>query len=175
MLLPVRSKAERDKLKIDLGALRGVLLAQQIDLLDRHEQLLADYGHLLAIYLAPHDHLTLEGLSEAAREEQVVAAQRVALSRLLPTERDSLAGALKMLTSAMATTIQLKLRVADLARASIRNNDDEDCALRARVNEFDIPTLRMVHQAMAALAGQHVKVADPPKPPPPDPIDDFAR
>ena len=140
MLLPVRSKAERDKLKIDLGALRGVLLAQQIDLLDRHEQLLADYGHLLAIYLAPHDHLTLEGLSEAAREEQVVAAQRVALSRLLPTERDSLAGALKVLTSAMATTIQLKLRVADLARAFIRNDDDEDCAGgRARVNELDIP------------------------------------
>ena len=30
MLLPVRSKAERAKLRIDLGALRGVLLAEQI-------------------------------------------------------------------------------------------------------------------------------------------------
>ena len=62
------------------------------------EQRLADYAHLLALCLAPHDHLSLEGLSEMAHAEKIAAVQKEALSQVLPTERDTLAGAIKTLT-----------------------------------------------------------------------------
>jgi hypothetical protein len=174
MLLPARGKAERAKLRIDLGALRGVLLAQQIDLLDRHEQLLEDYRHLIELYLAPHNHLALDGLSKAARVEKIVAVQKVALSRLLPAEGDTLSGAVKVLTSSLATTIQVKLKVADQARAFMRH-DEDDPALREHIAELGTPALRKVHEAMALLTGHRAKAAEPPKPPPPEPIEDPAR
>ena len=165
MLLPARSKAERAKLRIDLGALRGVLLAEQIAVLGRHQELLADYAHLLALCLAPRDHLSLEGLSEMAHAEKIAAVQKEALSQVLPTERDTLAGAIKTLTSSLATTVQLKLRVADLAHSCIRNDEDEDRAGgRTRINELDTPTLRKVHEAMRALTGQRAKAAGAAKP-----------
>ena len=173
MLLPVRSKAERGKLRMDLAALRGLLLAQQVDLLDRHEQRLENYGHLIDIYLAPQDHLALDGLSDTAREEKIVAVQKAALSQLLPTERDTLANAIKVLTVAVATIVQLKVRVAELARAFIRNDEGEDHAVRTRMSELDTTTLRKVHEAMKALTGQRSIAAVPPMPPPPEQIDDL--
>ena len=83
--------------------------------------------------------------------------------------------AIKTLTVAVATTVQLKFRVAELARAFIRNDEDEDRAGRTRINELDTPTLRKVHEAMEALTGQRAKAARPPRPPPPEPIEDLPR
>ena len=118
----------------------------------------------------------LEGLSEIAHAEKIAAVQKEALSQVLPTERDTLAGAIKTLTSSLATTVQLKLRVADLAHSCIRNDEDEDRAGgRTHINELDTPTLRKVHAAMQALTGQRAKAARPPSPPPPEPIEDFPR
>ena len=164
MLLPVRSKAERAKLRMDLAALRGLLLAQQVDLLDRHEQRLEDFGHLIGLYLAPHNYLVLDPLGESARAEKIIAVQKAALSQLLPTERDTLAGAVKTLTTALAVTIQIKLKVAELAREFIRNDEGGDHAGRTPINEFDTPTLRKVHEAMEALTRQRAKAAETAKP-----------
>ncbi|HME25459.1 MAG TPA: hypothetical protein VKI44_29700, partial [Acetobacteraceae bacterium] len=175
MLLPARSKAERAKLKIDVGALGGELLAQQIDQLDRHEQLLEDYGHLIKLCVAPHDCLDLNGLSETARQEKIAAVQKAALSLLLPTGRDTLAGAIRILTCSLATTVQLTCRVADLARASIRDDEGDDSARRKVIEGLDVPALRKVQEAIAIMSGQRASAAEPPMPPPPEAIDDLAR
>lgn len=178
-LFPMRSKAEQAELKVRLAGLRGVLAIQQIQQLERHEILLEDFAHLLSVYLGPHKYVDLAGLSAADAEDKKRELQRNALAMLAPTDKDSLAGAVKTLTSSLATVVALKRLVAGCARASARGplGRDEDEEERgepgSRLAELDNTALRTVQVAMALLTGQQAQQYEPPRPPPPEPLDDL--
>ena len=170
-LLPPRSRAGLDRIKAELGRLRGVLSTQQLARLERHHQVLEDYTHLLRVYLSPHEAIRgFESLSPEEQEARMTAVQKAALAILLPTERDTLAGALKTLTSSLSTTIQLQRVVAGLANKVIKGADwDEEGTGEGGVEGLDTDALRKVRDAMALLTGQRQRVIEPPKPPPPEP------
>jgi hypothetical protein len=111
---PVRSRVERAKIRVQLAELRGVLSMQHLQLLGRVKQIISDYGHMLQVYLAPHEFAELEGLDESTAMETLMGIQRAALGLLLPTERDTLANALKTFVAAMRDSIQLERMVAGL-------------------------------------------------------------
>ena len=166
-----------------LGQLRAVLSLQQVQQLERHEKLLADYGHMMQVYLTPHEYVDVTGKSAQDAEDLVRAVQRAAMSLLLPTERDSLAGSIKALTQSVATVVQLKRLVMGIAKHGRQlgvgnsNSQDEDGdepkASRGELNGLDLPTLRSVRGAMQVLTGQKAEARDPPKPPEPEPLDDL--
>jgi hypothetical protein len=71
-------------------------------------------SHLIEVYLEPRRFVDINGLAEDEAAERIVATQKVALRMLLPTERDTLAGAIKVLTEAITRNITLKRSVAGL-------------------------------------------------------------
>lgn len=178
-LFPVRDKSEQAKIKVRLGHLRGVMSVQQLDQLQQHEELLANYSHLLRVYMAPHEFIALDGLDEEQAKDKLMRTQRAALSQLLPTERDTLAGALKVLTHSLGVTVQLKRQVAGLAlKGTARisgGGEDDDQALPGTGDARSLPLkmLRTVREAMEVLTGARQRDNEPPKPPAPESIDDL--
>ena len=183
---PVRTEDDQTSIRIRLAELRGTLTVRQITELERHERILADYEHLLCVYLAPHRFLDLSGLDPAARNERLAAVQKAALATLLPTERDTLAGALRTLTTSLSTVVQLKRLVAGLSENPGRNRNGSEAGERARpsnpfdrdppgcdLEALDTETLRMIQRAMEALTGHQQRRSDPPMPPPPESLEDF--
>ena len=166
--LPMRNKPEGAGLPTNLAGLR-LRLVREIELLDRQEQRLEEYGHLIDLCLAPEDHLALDGLNETEREEKITAVQKAALVRLLPRQRDTLAGAIKTHMAALAATVQLKLKLAELARTHVPK-DGADEAFSARLKELDLPALRKIREAQQLFWGPPASAAEPPKPPPPEPL-----
>jgi hypothetical protein len=186
-LLPPMQADEKQKLRVTLAAIRAMMSVEQVQQLERHEQLLARYAHLVEVYLEPHRFVDPQGPAEDADEyaERVWTAQRTALRMLLPTERDTLAGAIKVLTEAMKHTIELKRTVAGLGKtlagaykvgANIDMDPDEAARAGGKILDIDVletRDLRAVQHAMELLDRQHRRQTEPPKPPPPDSIDDL--
>lgn len=115
---------------------------------------------------------------------QLAAVQRAALATLLPTERDTLAGALRTLTTSLSTVVQLKRLVAGLSERPGRDRNGGEAGERARPSRYgesashdleglDTETLRMIKRAMEALAGHQRRRSDPPMPPPPESLEDL--
>jgi hypothetical protein len=177
-LFPKRSQAEEAELRVQLSSLRGHLSIQQIHQLERHERILSDFSHLLSVYLAPHEYLDVDGLEEEDAQDKLLKVQRAALSLLLPSEGDSLAGALKALTASLATTINLKRVVGGLGKSPVRGarGDDDDAPepkAAGDLSKLGVDALRSVKAAMQVLAGEQQRHSEPPQPPAPDSLEDL--
>ena len=111
-----------------------------------------------------------------------MAAQRQALGTLLPTARDTLAGAIKTLTNAIQQVIMLKRKVVCLDKVKTGTGgvqsfdplaEEVEKTPPVDVNSMSTAELRLVQQAMELVQRhQHAK-RDAPMPPPPDSIDDL--
>jgi hypothetical protein len=181
-LLPERTTEEKAKLRITLAAIRATMTVEQVQQLEHHEALLARYSHLIEVYLEPRRFVDVSGLSKIEAAEKIVATQKVALRMLLPTERDTLVGAIKVLTEAIARNITLKRSVAGLPTMGVFRpgdpanplEDGEDPRGRLiNLEGMDTAQLREVCRAMEALDRQQHLRAGAPVPPPPEPIDDL--
>jgi hypothetical protein len=114
-LLPDRSPEEKAQLRITLGAIRAMMSVEQAQVLDAHLVRLLQYGHLIDVYLKPSEFVPEDPtLDLAARAARIVAVQDVARHMLLPTERDTLIGALKTLTTTLSETIGLQRTVVGI-------------------------------------------------------------
>jgi hypothetical protein len=182
--LPERSSEEKAQLRITLAAIRAAMSVEQVQMLPYHRAVLARYSHLIEVYLEPQCFVDTKGLDADQAAERIVAAQKVALRMLLPTERDTQAGAVKVLTDAVGRTIQLQRTLAGLDKVAaatsrpgepnnpIANEDDR----KARIIDLEalvIADLRAVPYGMEILDRHHRKRPDAPMPPPPEPIDDL--
>jgi hypothetical protein len=182
--LTAQTSAGKAQLRVTLAAIRAAMSVEQVHVLEHHQALLAQYSHHLEVYLEPQRFVDTRGLGEAEAAERVVAVQKDALRTLLPTERDTLAGAIKVLTDAVGRTIQLQRAVAGLdkvASAALRPGDpnnpsgDED-GMKGQIIDLEAlgtADLRAVQHGMEILDRHHRKQQDAPKPPPPEPIDDL--
>jgi len=105
---------------------------------------------------------------------------------LLPTERDTLAGAFKVLTEAIRSSIVLKRAVVGLhpvkggatlpSRDAIFRDDPEaeaDVKKLLDLSKLGTGELRHVQQAMEMLQQHQHRQSEAPKPPDPDPIEDL--
>jgi hypothetical protein len=178
---PPRSKTEEAELRMQLASARGALSMRQLTQIERHERLLEDYAHLLSVYLTPHEYIDIAHLDEEKAQEKLRNVQRAALARVLPTETDSLAGALKTLTSGIAAMVNLKRVVGGLAgkaaaaKGAPPGGDEEPREATSDLSELDVSSLRSVTAAMRLLAGEKARSNEPPKPPPPESLEDLKR
>ena len=183
--LPPSVPAEdRAKLRVALAAIRASISVEQVQQLERHEAMLQRYAHVIEVYLEPQRFVAVEGLSAEDAAEKVVTAQKVALRMLLPGKRDTLAGAIKTLTSALKSSIELKRTVVGLAKvgamalkpADPNHSFADDLPGTGSIIEVETMAteqLRAVQSAMEMLEAHHRKQREPPKPPPPGSIDDL--
>lgn len=185
-VLPEPTMEERARLRTTLATLRAMMTVEQVAVLEHHEAVLRRYSHLLEVYLEPARFVVAaEGMSAEELTDKIVETQSLALRQLLPTERDTLAGAIKTLTEAIQRTILLKRAVAGLQLPTGRGGasaplagpeiDGEASPVKSSANLANLPTsqLREVTRAMELLERHQHAHADAPKPPPPDPIDDI--
>ena len=179
-LLPEPTREEKAKIRNTLAAIRAMMTVEQVQQLDHHEALLARYSHLIEVYLEPTRFVDVSGLTEDEAAEKIVATQKAALRMLLPTDRDTLAGAIKVLTESLARNIALKRAVAGLTtmgafrpRDPVNPLKDETEGSRGERNlkELTLAELREVRRGMQILNGHQQLRSEPPIPPPPDPID----
>ena len=112
--LPELTGEEKAKFRVTLAAIRARMSLEQLAQLERHEALLGRYGHLLDVYLDPVRFVDLAGLNDDEKAAKILATQQQALGTLLPTARDTLAGAIKTLTDAVQQVIMLKRKVVGL-------------------------------------------------------------
>lgn len=180
-LLPDQTREEKAKLRITLSAIRSMMTLEQVDRLDRHNALLERYAHLIDVYLSPHQFVDTTGLDEAEAAEKIVGTQKLALSMLLPTDRDTLAGAVKTYSNALRELIELQRKVAGLDRIKAgslpidppEGQDDPERQARGDLAALHTNQLRAVQQAMETLERHQHASREAPKPPPPDSIDDL--
>jgi hypothetical protein len=124
-------------------------------------------------------------LDQAARAAKIVAVQDVARHMLLPTERDTLIGALKTQTTTLSETIGLQRTVVGLDRkmpvSSFTPSELDDGPLSAArrsgqlidLSAIDTNVLRQAQRSMEAIEHHQHDANDAPKPPKPAPIDDL--
>jgi hypothetical protein len=185
-LLPEPSSQERTQLRVTLAAIRAAMSVEQVQRLDRHMGLLLRYSHLLEVYLEPHRFVDTEKLSKDDAAEKVVAAQKVALRMLLPSDRDTLSGAIKVMTESLRVTLAMQRTVVGLERlpaSALRRPGapgegdpfaEEDKAPKLLdVDALTTEDLSAVQYAMEMVDRSHRKSQEPPKPPLPAPIDDL--
>lgn len=192
-LLPRFTPEEARKAKGTLSELRKLIPIDSLMRLDALEGTLSRFGHWLNIYLDPLSYLDLGKMTETEAMERAVATQTLALKLILPTERDTLAGAITALTAATHRTIEMQRRVAGIVDARVRRAglggaamDPDDAAeaeqerqrvaaLEADVDFATLPIeqLRIVTNAMELLQQRQHNMREPPRPPPPDPLDDL--
>jgi hypothetical protein len=173
---PAHSRTEQAAMRTHLGTLRSELALQQIQQLERHEELLWDYHRLLEAFLNPGKFLDAGGLDPDLRAAKLAEISRQAGRRVLPTERDTLAGAIQTLSKALLATVAAKRTVAGVTPRQLhgrtpQDEGDEQAAPRD-LNRLDLPSLRSIRAAMALLLGDHQRHNEPPVPPPPDQLDD---
>ena len=156
-VLPTSGREEKAQLRITLSAIRAMMSLEQVEQLEHHRALLRRYAHLIECYLEPQRFVDLDGLDDEAKAAKIVGTQKLALSLLLPTERDTLAGAIRTLTGAIRDNIALARMVASLdkvkAGISSRPEDPVEHAGAPLVNLDAMGTgqLRHVQQAMELL------------------------
>lgn len=191
-LLPARNRKDVAESKQRLAVLRGILSEQQVMQLEECEDLLRDYGHLLALYLNPQRILTeadFEGLGEEERKERIVGVQRAAMSLLLPSERDTLQGAIGRMVDSLARVMTFKRTVVGIIASTRRNvgfgtdgddpdlppDDDASVDKATGLPKLELTQLREVRSAMEMLLGKQRLDREPPRPPPPEPLEETAE
>jgi hypothetical protein len=184
--LPEQLGEEKTRLRVTLTAIKSMMTLEQVQQLEHHEALLRRYSHLIEVYLEPMRFVDVEGLDDDMKAEKIVATQRLAMQMLLPTERDTLAGAFKVLTEAIRSSIVLKRAVVGLhpvkGGATMPSRDPmfrDDPEAEAEVkglldlSTLDTGQLRHVQQAMEMLQRHQHRQNAAPTPPDPDPIEDL--
>jgi hypothetical protein len=171
VLLPRRRQNDTGLL-YELAARYDLLTAQQVAHLDRHQRLLDDFRHLIELCIAPEECLDLDALPEAEREGHVARIRRTALSLLFPTERDTLANAIRTLTAAMAVTVQLQRLITGSIALKGRGKEPAPCD-RPDLSSLDTPALVRVRESMQLLRGDRERRSPPPVPAAPESIEDF--
>lgn len=184
--LPEQLGEEKTRLRVTLAAIKGMMTLEQVQQLEHHEALLRRYSHLIEVYLEPMRFVDVEGLDDDMKAEKIVATQRLAMQMLLPTERDTLAGAFKVLTEAIRSSIVLKRAVVGLHPVKggatmpsrdpmFRDDPETDAEVKKLldVSTLDTGQLRHVQQAMEMLQRHQHRQNAAPKPPDPDPIEDL--
>lgn len=184
--LPEQLGDEKARLRVTLTAIKSFMTLEQVEQLDHHEALLRRYRHLMEVYLEPMRFVDVEGLNDDEKAEKIVATQRLAMHMLLPTERDTLAGAVKVLTDALRSSIVLKRAVVGLhpvkGGSSMTSKDplfrdDPEAEEKVKglldLSRLETGQLRHVQEAMEMLERHQHRQQEAPRPPDPDPIDDL--
>jgi hypothetical protein len=151
---------------------------QQLQGLQRTRSVIDDYEHYFRVYLRPQDYLERGTMDEATYQERLTQLRKQALLYIAPTERDTLSAALKTLVSARETLVNVERIVAGAAngragaRPLLNPADGEPLGQTdaADLSAMDVATLRQVKGAMEALQGRREAINEPPKPPPPEPL-----
>ena len=155
----------------------NALALQQLALLEPHLQLLREHQHLFGVYLAPDRHVDTTGLHPAQAAEKLAAISRAAGQRIMPGKNDTVAGTLLALTKAIISTLAAQREAADWATRAETGRGPSPAAHtppRMRdLNTLSLSELRQVQQAMALLTGAPQCDREPPKPPPPEELDDL--
>jgi hypothetical protein len=160
-----------------LAALRGEMTLLQIHQLDKHDEMLADYQHLLAVALNPARFVDTTGLDAEAAAEKLVQVSKQAARMVLPTERDTMSGAIQALSKALLASFAARRTVAGMTLRQMNGRrpqgaEDEPEVLRD-MSTLDVPSLRSVRLAMDLLRGDFQQHNEPPMPPPPEGLDDL--
>jgi len=181
--LPPETNPEgRAQLRIVLSTIKAMMTLEQVEQLEHHEGLLRLYSHLIEVYLDPKRFIDLDGLDDDAKADKILATQKLALRTLPPTERDTLAGAIKTLTSSLQASIILKRAVVGLnggkGRAAPPTSDplERQAEPRGEIVDFSTMSLarkRHAQEAMVLLERHQHAQPDAPKPPLPEGIEDL--
>jgi hypothetical protein len=178
-VLPTTCREEKAQLRVTLATIRAMMSLEQVEQLEHHRALLRRYSHLIEVYLEPQRFVELEGLDDEAKAAKIVATQKLALGLLLPTERDTLAGAIRTLTGAIRDNIELARMVASLdkVKAGVISQTEDPAghagAVLVNLDAMGTGQLRQVQRAMELLQKHQREAREAPRPPPPEPIDDL--
>ena len=178
-VLPTTCREEKAQLRVTLAAIRAMMTFEQVEQLEHHRALLRRYSHLIEVYLEPQRFVDLDDLDDQAKAAKIVATQKLALSLLLPTDRDTLAGAIKTLTAAIRDNIELARMVASLdkVKAGVSSQPDDPAGHAGgplvNLDAMGTGQLRQVQRAMELLQKHQREAGEAPRPPPPEPIDDL--
>jgi hypothetical protein len=173
---PLRSRTEVAALRVQLSTLRGELALQQMRQLETHNELLWEYHHLLSVFLNPGKHVDVTGLDAEQAAARLDEVSRQAGRLALPTERDTLAGAIAALSKALIATLAATRSAAGVNPRQLRGGGppcDQDEAQTPRTAALDLSQLRYVRGAMELLNGNAQRNTEPPQPPPPEGVDDL--
>jgi hypothetical protein len=173
---PPRSRTEQAAMRLQLAARRGELALEQILRLEEHDDLLGDYQHLLAVYLNPGKYVDVAGLDPGEVAARLEAIRQQAGRLVMPTGRDSLAGAIQTLSKALLASFAAKRAAAGITPRQMHGRrpqrDEQEPEAPRDLTTLDLESLRSVTTAMALLQGNTQGYSEPPKPPPPDTLDD---
>jgi hypothetical protein len=174
---PLRSRTEIAALRVQLSARRGELALQQMRRLETHNELLWEYHHLLSVFLNPGKHVDVTGLDAEQAAARLAEVSRQAGRLALPTERDTLAGAIAALSKALIATLAATRSAAGVnPPRQLRGGGphcDGDEFETVRTAALDLSQLRYVRSAMELLNGNARRNIEPPKPPPAEGVDDL--
>jgi hypothetical protein len=87
---------------------------EQVELPERHVELLESYSHLLEVYLDPERFLDLTGLNENEKAGKIGSTRKLAPGVLPPNEKDTLTGVIKTVTNRLQQIVTLKRTVVGL-------------------------------------------------------------
>lgn len=190
--LPEYGPEKKSQIRTTLGAIKAMMTIEQVQVLEEHEGILRRYSHLMKTFLDPLSVLDVTGLGPDEIKDHAAATQVLALKQLLPTERDTLAGAIKQLTESMIRSMEMKRKILGLheiragtSRVGRENPDDlVEQAGTAELGQVKVAgggapaigamgtgELRQVARAMELIQRRQQLVQEAPKPPAPDPID----
>ena len=182
-LLPEAKPEERAQLRIALSTIKAMMTVEQVEQLEHHEGLLRRYSHLIEVYLEPQRFVDLAGMNDDDKAEKITATQSLALRMLLPTERDTLAGAIKVLTSSIQATIVLKRAVAGLHAVKggafqpsadpLIDSIPEPGAKTVDFSQLPLPQKRVLMEAMEIMQRHQHAQREAPRPPLPESIEDL--
>ena len=180
--LPELTREEKAKFRVALAAIRARMSLEQLAQLERHEALLGRYGHLLDVYLDPVRFVDLAGLNDDQKAAKILATQQQALGTLLPTARDTLAGAIKTLTDAAQQVIMLKRKVVGLDKVKAGTGgvepsdplaDEGDKQPLVNFESMTTEERRAVEHGIELFKRHQRARRDAPMPPPPGSIDEL--
>ena len=181
-LVPDLTREEKARLRVTLAGIRERMPLEQLAQLERLEALLDRYGHLLDVYLDPERFVDLVGLNDDEKAAKILATQEQARRTLLPTARDTLAGAIKMLTDAVHQITMLKRKVVGLDKVkagsdTVRPSDSlaekGDKPQAVSLESMTPEQVRVVEHGMEVFRRHWRAKRDAPMPGPPEPIDDL--
>ena len=180
--LPELTLEEKARFRLTLAVIRERMPLEQLAQLERLEALLDRYGHLLDVFLDPEQYVDMTGLNDDEKAAKILTTQQQALCTLLPTARDTLAGAIKTLTDAVRQIIMLKRKIVCLDNMKIGTGGiplsdplAEEGEKSPLVNEVDDRRgcARGPACAMELLDRHRHGRRDAPMPSPPEPIADL--
>jgi hypothetical protein len=173
------TKEQKDLLQLALQVIRAAMTVEQVRQLERHEEVLSRYTNLLEIYLDPR-RFAEPDLEPEELEQRLTSLQSTAQRMLMPTQHDSLAGAIDTLTRALAKSIELKRSITGMSKltgkpivgVSVEVSENQGPKL-VDLDALSTDELRIVQRGMELLERNHGDKREVPVPPPPASIDDL--